>query len=76
MDAARGLDRRAADALVISACVQMPSLDLVAPAEAEFGLPVLSAATAGAYTLLRGLDLSPVLPGAGRLLSGALPSPA
>ena len=76
MAAARGLDRRGADALVISACVQMPSLDLVAPAETEFGLPVLSAATAGAYSLLRGLDLSPVLPGAGRLLSGALPSPA
>jgi maleate isomerase len=76
MAAARDLDRRGADALVISACVQMPSLDLVAPAEAEFALPVLSAATAGAYALLRALDIAPVLPGAGRLLSGALPSPA
>lgn len=69
LEAARGLDP-AVDALVISACVQMPSLDLVAPAEEEFGLPVLSAATAGAYSLLRGLGLDPVLPGAGRLLSG------
>jgi maleate isomerase len=70
MAAARGLDLTGADALVISACVQMPSLDLVAPAEAEFGLPVLSAATAGAYALLTGLGLDPVLPGAGRLLAG------
>lgn len=66
--AARELDLRGADALVISACVQMPSLELIGPAEEEFGLPVLSAATAGAYTLLRGLGLAPVLPGAGTLL--------
>jgi maleate isomerase len=68
MAAARGLDLSGADALVISACVQMPSLDLIGPAEQEFGLPVLSAATAGAYTVLRDLGLPPVLPGAGRLL--------
>ncbi|GAA2857151.1 maleate cis-trans isomerase [Pseudonocardia halophobica] len=80
LGAARGLDLTGADALVISACVQMPSLDLVAPAEEEFGLPVLSAATAGAYALLRGLGLDPVLPGAGSLLAGAgrsaAPAPA
>lgn len=70
MDAARGLSLTGADALVISACVQMPSLDLVAPAEAEFGIPVLSAATAGAFSLLRALDLDPRLPGAGTLLAG------
>lgn len=70
LTAARGLNLADADALVISACVQMPSLDLIGPAEAEFGLPVLSAATAGAYTLLRHLDLEPRLPGAGRLLDG------
>ncbi|TNC29175.1 maleate cis-trans isomerase family protein [Amycolatopsis alkalitolerans] len=74
MAAARGLNLDGADALVISACVQMPSLDLVAPAEAEFGLPVLSAATAGAYALLRSLGLPPRLPGAGRLLAAPLPS--
>lgn len=67
--AARGLDLTGADALVISACVQMPSLDLVAEAEAELGLPVLSAATAGAFTLLDGLGLPVELPGAGRLLA-------
>ncbi|WIX98155.1 maleate cis-trans isomerase [Amycolatopsis mongoliensis] len=69
LEAARGLDLSGADALVISACVQMPSLNLLVPAEEEFGLPVLSAATAGAYTLLTSLGLDPVLPGAGRLLA-------
>lgn len=69
LEAARGLALDGADALVISACVQMPSLDLVAPAEQEFGLPVVSAATAGAFTLLRHLGLAPELPGAGRLLA-------
>jgi len=69
MAAARGLDLAGVDALVISACVQMPSLDLIGPAEQEFGLPVLSAATAGAYALLRHLGLPPALPGAGQLLA-------
>ncbi|MEQ3551733.1 maleate cis-trans isomerase [Pseudonocardia nematodicida] len=74
LEAARGLDRSTADALVISACVQMPSLDLVGPAEREFGLPVLSAATAGAYSLLRALELDARLPDAGSLLTGAVPA--
>ncbi|OZC63772.1 maleate cis-trans isomerase [Rhodococcus sp. 06-462-5] len=68
MDAARSLDLTGADALVISACVQMPSLPLVQAAEDEFGIPVLSAATAGAYSLLRALDLPVDLPDAGSLL--------
>lgn len=74
MAAARGLDLDGADALVISACVQMPSLGLITAAEEEFGLPVLSAATAGAYSLLRHLGLPPELPDAGRLLAAPLPS--
>ena len=76
MDAARSLDRTGADALVISACVQMPSLDLVQAAEDEFGLPVLSAATAGVYSLLRALDLPVDIPGAGGLLRADAPAPA
>lgn len=68
MDAARSLNRDGADALVVSACVQMPSLPLVQAAEDEFGIPVLSAATAGAYSLLRALDLPVDLPDAGSLL--------
>lgn len=67
--AARSLDLSDVDALVISACVQMPSLPLVQHAEDEFGLPVLSAATAGAFTLLDRLGVPVDLPGAGRLLT-------
>lgn len=76
MAAARSLTLEGLDALVISACVQMPSLDLVEPAEAEFGLPVLSAATAGAYSVLRAVGLPPALPAAGRLLRPDAASPA
>lgn len=68
MAAARSLDLEGVDALVLSACVQMPSLDLIEGAEQEFGIPVLSAATAGAYSLLSALGEVPRLPGAGRLL--------
>lgn len=70
MEAARSLDLSGADALVISACVQMPSLQLIEPAEEEFGLPVISAATAGVFTLLDGLGLPTTIPGAGRMLRG------
>jgi len=69
LDGARSLDLSGADALVISACVQMPSLPLVQAAEDELSLPVLSAATAGAFTLLEALGLPVDLPGAGRLLT-------
>ncbi len=69
LDAARSLDLAGTDALVVSACVQMPSLPLVQQAEDECGLPVLSAATAGAFTLLDQLGLQVDLPDAGRLLA-------
>ncbi|MER6152579.1 maleate cis-trans isomerase family protein [Streptomyces hirsutus] len=59
-----------ADAVVLSACVQMPSLAAVQPVEDELGLPVLSAATATAFRILTELGLPPLVPGAGRLLSG------
>ncbi|UGS35941.1 maleate cis-trans isomerase family protein [Capillimicrobium parvum] len=67
---ARRLDTTAADGVVLSCCVQMPSLSAIAPVEAELGIPILSAATATVYQLLRALDRPPVVPGAGRLLSG------
>ena len=72
MAAARELDLRGVDALVLSACVQMPSLSLIEQAEVEFGIPVLSAATAGAFSILRALDVPAAVEGAGALLrSGA-----
>ncbi|MFE2043180.1 Asp/Glu racemase [Streptomyces sp. NPDC059477] len=73
MAAARELELTGVDALVLSACVQMPSLDLIQGAEDEFGVPVLSAATAGAYALLRRFRLPVDLPGAGRLLRADVP---
>ena len=54
------LDLRRAEALVLSACVQMPSLDAIEAAEELTGLPTLSAATATAASLLDALDHEPV----------------
>lgn len=68
MSAARSLDLTDIDVLVLSACVQMPSLALVDAAEAELGVPVVTAATAGAYSILTALDLPLQLTGAGALL--------
>lgn len=58
------------DALVVSACVQMPSLPLVAQLERELGIPVLSAATAGASAILTRLRRPPLADGFGSLLGG------
>jgi maleate isomerase len=69
---AEGLDRKDADAVVLSACVQLPSLPAIQEAEDRLGLPVLSAASATVYDVLNRLGLRPVTPGAGRLLSGAV----
>ncbi|MGE4482244.1 maleate cis-trans isomerase family protein [Acidocella sp.] len=66
-----GLDYKDADVIVLSACVQMPSLASVAKVEALTGKPVISAAIATTYQMLKALKLEPVVPGAGALLSGA-----
>lgn len=58
------------DALVLSACVQMPSLASIDLVEQDCGLPVLSAATATTYSILHKLDLPTIVPEAGHLLSG------
>lgn len=65
------LDLRDCNALVISACVQMPSLPVLEEVEHESGLPTLSAATATTWAILRALDLEPEVPGAGALLRSA-----
>ncbi|MGW7317612.1 maleate cis-trans isomerase family protein [Streptomyces sp. NPDC054865] len=67
---ARALDHTDADAVVLSACVQMPSLGAVEEAEQLLGKPVVSAAICTAHQLLRALGLPAVAPGAGHLLSG------
>jgi maleate isomerase len=60
------------DALVLSACVQMPSLAVVEAVEQQVGIPVVTAATATAFALLCALGLAPAVPRAGRLLRGEL----
>ena len=76
MTAARSLNLDGVDAVVISACVQMPSLDLVEAAESELGVPVVSAATAGAYSILRASALPLSIPGAGAMLRADLSATA
>ncbi|MGW4033464.1 maleate cis-trans isomerase family protein [Streptomyces sp. NPDC004838] len=66
----RRLDHSDADAIVLSACVQMPSLESIEIVENELGKPVLSASIATAHQLMRALGLPAVAPGAGSLLSG------
>jgi maleate isomerase len=65
------MDLSQVDAIVLSACVQMPSLPSVAKVEAATGKPVLTAAIATTYAMLKALRLEPIVPGAGALLSGA-----
>ena len=67
----RRLDLRSADAVVLSACVQMPSLASIQQVEDEAGLPVLSAATSTAFRILSELGLPPFVPHAGSLLGSA-----
>jgi len=62
------MDFSGSQALVLSACVQMPSLAVIDEAEQRFGLPVISAATASAFELLGRLDIEPQIANAGTLL--------
>ncbi|MGU9812529.1 maleate cis-trans isomerase family protein [Pseudomonas sp. LF052] len=66
-----GMNLEGVDVIVLSACVQMQSLPVVAKVEAQTGKPVLTAAIATTYAMLKALDLEPIVPGAGALLSGA-----
>lgn len=70
LDISRRLNTANVDAVVLSACVQMPSLAAIQPVEDRLGLPVVSAAVCTARLMLEKLGLTPVVPGAGALLSG------
>jgi maleate isomerase len=67
---AKQLDYEDADVVVLSACVQMPSLQSIEIVENELGKPVISAAVSTAHQLMRALGLPAVAPGGGTLLSG------
>ncbi len=58
------------DAVVASACVQMPSLASIQPIEDRVGLPVISSSVATTYMMLKRLGLNTAVPGFGSLLSG------
>jgi maleate isomerase len=58
------------DAIVASACVQMPSLSSVQLIEHRTGLPVVSSAICTTYMMLKRLGLKTAVPGFGALLSG------
>lgn len=66
----RTLDLTGVDAVVLSACVQMPSLAAVQKVEDAIGLPVVSAAICTTYCMLTTLKLDTYIPCAGSLLSG------
>ncbi|RIL07184.1 MAG: Asp/Glu racemase [Proteobacteria bacterium] len=70
------LDTRGVDAVVLSACVQMPSLAAIQPVQDRIGVPVVSAAVCTAHQMLERLGLATNVPGAGELLSGRYPQRA
>lgn len=70
LDHYKRLDLTGIDALVLSACVQMPSLPSVQKIEDAIGLPVVSAAICTAHRMLTRLGLPTAVPGSGALLSG------
>lgn len=59
-----------ADAVVLSACVQMPSFQSVQQVENSLGLPVTTAAISTVYQMLKSLGLARKVDNAGSLLSG------
>lgn len=67
---AKDLNTKGADAIVISACVQMPSLGSVQVVEDRTGIPTLSASVSTTFQMLQRLNLKTVVPNAGALLSG------
>jgi maleate isomerase len=67
--AATRLNVTGVDAVVLSSCVQMPSLRALKPAEERLGLPCLSASAATTRCILRSLHLDPAIPGFGSYLA-------
>jgi maleate isomerase len=70
VELSKKLDTRGVDVIVASACVQMPSLASIEMIQQRSGLPVISAAVCTAFQMLQRLHLTPIIPGAGALLSG------
>ena len=58
------------DALVLSACVQMPSLPAVQLIEDRVGIPVVSSSVSTTFMMLKKLGLKTLRPDSARSLSG------
>jgi maleate isomerase len=67
-DIVRRLNTANAEAIVLSACVQMRSLPAIPIVQSKVDVPVVSAAVCTAYRMLTTLQLAPVAPMAGALL--------
>lgn len=63
------LDISGVDAVVLSACVQMPSLPAIQSVQDALGIPVVSTAVCTARVMLDRLGLAPKAPNAGVLLA-------
>lgn len=70
VDLAQRVNTEGVDALVLSACVQMPSLPAIQVVQDQFDIPVLSASVATVWKMLMVLGLDAVVPRAGNLLAG------
>jgi maleate isomerase len=73
LDDVKRLDISRAQAVVLSACVQMQSLPAIERAQDQVGLPVTATSVCTTRLMLEHLGLEPVAPGAGALLSGKYP---
>ncbi|MDN4574601.1 Asp/Glu racemase [Pandoraea cepalis] len=69
LDDVKRLNTANADVVVLSACVQMPSLPAIQIAQERLGLPVTSTAVSTVRQMLDHLGLAPVVPDAGALLA-------
>ena len=70
VDASKKLSVANVDAVVLSVCVQMPSLPALDVVQQTSDVPVLSTAAATAFQILQALKLPAEVPKAGDLLSG------
>ena len=70
IEESKRLDVAGVDAVILSACVQMPSLAAVPLVEAALGVPVISAATATVFSLRKRFGWDAPVSGAGQLLEG------
>jgi maleate isomerase len=70
VDIFKNLKTSGADAVVLSACVQMPSFEAIQIVQDQCGLPVVSAAVCTTYRILKTLNLATQVPNAGALLNG------